>query len=1737
MLKKLTRKVAAVLIAVSMLIPTGAAMSVQAAEDPAEVQTQSVTVAVQNAGGTLTVTDASGNEYVLDAKNKKTTIEAEVGSTLKAAAEAEDGYDVATYTITTDSGTEEVEITDPAKVSQDIEVTDELRTVRVSFKESEAEDEEEVEEDYGVSQGTLTLDIGENGSVVIDGVTYQAGSTQTFTYDAGTSVAAQVNADAGYEIDSLIVKDVTNNKNLYRVVDLDSPTSHTITFKVFGERTEQLIVTFDVEETEDPFDGVEGTLKFYSVEDTSLSKINSSRIYKSENGDLAYCGDASKHGPGSGISMQLDTNSSYQTALDYIMYYGYPAHTTINGKAYSAKDAHDITQIAVWFIIDPDYSGPTWRKISSTTQQRVLEFVAKANAYDGSDPEINGSALIYYPSSNKKQPMVLPNLQNNPPKGKIGVQKVSTDPAATEGNVEYTFAGATYTVKAAEDIGSSYDKGDTVTTIKVDDSGAGMTGELPLGKYTVTETKVPTSYEKDETVHEVTLEQSEDAEIVEVVKSNETPKMGHIILNKTSDHPEYSEGNKYYPLEDAVYTVYAAEDIGTKYAKGDVVTTITTDSKGYGKSEDIPFGHYTVKETTVPDEFKKDETEYEVYLSILNNPATVDVTVTSPEPIRWGYIELNKVSALPKITDGNRCYSLKGAVYDVYAANPIGTAYQAGDLVTSMVTDEDGYAKTEDLPFGDYRIQERKDAESPNYIVDPRAYDLTLMVDTPVGNVFSKELPSYDDIGINLIKLDKDAGRIPQGGATLEGAEFTVKYYDTTAYSSIEDLEEKEEPLRTWVLSTKEEADGYFAHLTEDYKVSGDELYYNEDDEPCLPVGTVTIEETKAPAGYLLEDKYLQICGEDYEPSGDKITGAYMQKVLQENHKEAHYQGGNYFAQSDKVKRGDILLQKKDENGKPLANIPFLVTSFNKDGEAIESHLIYTDDNGYYASASDFIPHSENTHAWDTNGGAKAAGTWFGLKDDGETNVAIEDDRGAFPYGKYSVVEQETEGTKGMHMIEASFNLTRELYEIDLGTFVDHPVGLSTTATNEETGTHYAQAKENVTIIDMVQYWGLETDHDYRLVTTLMDKETGEAVSGAKVTTTLNSASKDGTIDVEITFDAADLAGHDVVVFEKLYDGLTETASHEEIDDAGQTIHFPEIGTTLTDQTTEEHIALAAEEVKLTDTVSYKNLYAGKEYTMKGVLYDKETGEVMVDDNGKEITATQKFTPSESDGTVDITFTFKGVTLAGKSVVAAETVTFKGADLAVHADLEDEDQTVVFPKAGTTAKDAVSGTNIAKASEKMEIIDTVSYENLIPGKAYVLKGILMDKKTEKEALDAAGKQIIAAKEFTQKTASGTEEMTFTFDGSKLTPGNSYVVFETVTIDENPVAVHADIEDEGQTIDIPEIKTTLTDAQTQAHEARPDEVMTLVDTVSYTNLIPGKEYTMTGTLMDKATKKAMTDTEGNEITAEAKFTSDAADGTVDVVFTFDGSKLAGKSIVAFESLLYEGEEYAVHADLNDADQTVNIPKIGTMATDQADGDKELSKASTVTIVDKVSFENLTVGQTYTLTGTVMVKGTKKPAVDSKTGKEITAKTVFTPDETSGTQEVEFTFDDTELVGEELVVFEKLYRTERVVYANLIASHEDIDDKGQTVTIPTNLLDNNVPEKNTDTPEGSTSTTSVGGQPKTGDAGVLPYIILIAVCAGAVTFLVWKRKKRDGDNPVLADAESIRKEAKEQENRNK
>ena len=227
------------------------------------------------------------------------------------------------------------------------------------------------------------------------------------------------------------------------------------------------------------------------------------------------------------------------------------------------------------------------------------------------------------------------------------------------------------------------------------------------------------------------------------------------------------------------------------------------------------------------------------------------------------------------------------------------------------------------------------------------------------------------------------------------------------------------------------------------------------------------------------------------------------------------------------------------------------------------------------------------------------------------------------------------------------------------------------------------------------------------------------------------------------------------------------------------------------------------------------------------------------------------------------------------------------------------------------------------------------------------------------------------------------------------------------------------------------------------EVDPLDKVTLTDTVSYKDLTPGKEYRVTGVLMDKSNGKELL-INGEKVTAEATFVATEASGSVDVTFIFDATGLHGKEIVVFEDLYRENVLLATHADINDEGQTVKIknPEIGTKAT--ADGKKEIT-ADKITITDVVSYTDLTPGKEYKLTGVLMNKATNdKLLID---GKEITAEATFTPKATTGEVEMTFTFDACGLVIEtDTVVFETLYRDGLV-----FAVHADINDESQTIKV--------------------------------------------------------------------------------------
>ena len=1052
-----------------------------------------------------------------------------------------------------------------------------------------------------------------------------------------------------------------------------------------------------------------------------------------------------------------------------------------------------------------------------------------------------------------------------------------------------------------------------------------------------------------------------------------------------------------------------------------------------------------------------------------------------------GYLTLHKDSSNKTLTDANDCYSLAGAEYGVY------TDSNCSNKVATLTTNASGNANTVSLNPGRYYVKETKAPKG--YFTDSQVYTADVSganrESSPVKLSVSDN-PANDPMAMLLGKYDgqktyNGAGNLPQGSATLAGAEFTVDYYATLDYKSYDDLKNADvKPTRSWTFKTNENG---IANFKANDFVSGDAFYYNSNNDPCIPRGTVVIRETKAPTGYVKSDDVS------------------FQKI-QENPTTGAVRTYNVPEVAEQVYRSDIEFTKKADNGSEhLAGVPFKVTSLTTG----ESHIAVTDENGYFSSASSWNAHDSNTNAndWaltasDTIDSTKLdanAGFWFGnnsvLDGNGTTStsdaVKADNKLGALPFDTYSVEELRCSANEGYALINTTVTVTRDAKTIDLGTFDDPEPEIHTTAYDASDSDHYVGVG-TVKISDKVEYSHLVAGKTYTVIGELHDAATGDAVTvnGQAITAEKTFTAEDsaGSVTLDYAFDSYDLKGKTLVVYETLTDAKgAKLAEHRVKSDVSQqvTVLTPKLSTSAVGDADNSKSVTAEGDVTVTDYVRYTGLTAGQTYTLTGTLMDKSTKKAFVDADGNPVTATAEFTADAESGTATMTFTFDASGIkTGTKLVAFETVATNGIEIADHKDINDIDQTVTVkaPVIGTTAVDAADGDKTVTGEENVAVRDTVHYNNVTPGKTYKVIGTLYEKVldkngkvTKKVFKDKDGTPVTAEANFTAEDSYGNVDVTFYFDGSSLKEGTSLVAFESLSYNDNEIASHADVNDSGQTVIItkPKLSTTATDALDGDKNLIGEDNATIVDTVHYMNVTPGKTYKVSGTLYEKVTdkdgkvtKKQLLDADGNPVTAETEFVPEDTYGTVDVTFAFDASDLKAKDkVVAFESLSLNGKELASHADIEDKSQTVTItkPTLSTTAVDGLDADKNLIGEGDVTIVDTVKYKNVTPGKTYKVSGTLYEKVTdkdgkvtKKQLLDAD-GNPVTAETEFVPEDTYGTVDVTFTFDGSLLKDNTPVVaFESLSYKDKE-----IASHSDIEDEDQTVTMHTSEIGTTATDK--------------------------------------------------------------------------
>ena len=1097
--------------------------------------------------------------------------------------------------------------------------------------------------------------------------------------------------------------------------------------------------------------------------------------------------------------------------------------------------------------------------------------------------------------------------------------------------------------------------------------------------------------------------------------------------------------------------------------------------------------------------------------------------ITPKYPVRYyrviktlhkGYLTLHKDSSNKTLTDANDCYSLAGAEYGVY------TDSNCSNKVATLTTNVSGNANTVSLNPGRYYVKETKAPKG--YFTDSQVYTADV---SGANREFSpvklsvSDNPANDPMAMLLGKYDgqktyNGAGNLPQGSATLAGAEFTVDYYATLDYKSYDDLKNADvKPTRSWTFKTNENG---IANFKADDFVSGDAFYYNSNNDPCIPRGTVVIRETKAPTGYVKSDDVS------------------FQKI-QENPTTGAVRTYNVPEVAEQVYRSDIEFTKKADNGSEhLAGVPFKVTSLTTG----ESHIAVTDENGYFSSASSWNAHDSNTNAndWaltasDTIDSTKLdanAGFWFGnnsvLDGNGTTStsdaVKADNKLGALPFDTYSIEELRCSANEGYALINTTVTVTRDAKTIDLGTFDDPEPEIHTTAYDASDSDHYVGVG-TVKISDKVEYSHLVAGKTYTVIGELHDAATGDAVTvnGQAITAEKTFTAEDsaGSVTLDYAFDSYDLKGKTLVVYETLTDAKgAKLAEHRDKSDVSQqvTVLTPKLSTSAVGDADNSKSVTAEGDVTVTDYVRYTGLTAGQTYTLTGTLMDKSTKKAFVDADGNPVTATAEFTAEAESGTATVTFTFNASSIkTGTKLIAFETLSTNGIEIADHKDINDIDQTVTVkaPVIGTTAVDAADGDKTVTGEENVAVRDTVHYNNVTPGKTYKVTGTLYEKVTDKDGkvskkqlLDADGNPVTAETEFVPDDTYGTVDVTFTFDGSLLKDNTPVVAFESLSYKDKEIASHSDIEDEDQTVTMhtSEIGTTATDKLDGDKTVIADAESTVTDKVEYDHVLTGKAYTMVGILMDAKTGLPVLTGEGAKKYTEddlTKFTS----GLMNVL-GFQSNTYSikvkdkdwgnGAAIVknADGSYTYDASERTENEDgtwtVKTDTQTLTEQEDGTWkltglegsGSGTADGGtssvrniEETYKADEVEVTDNgIDWSNAK----KLPTASIDLAKVKAYAEENKDLLScLVYKTAeFAPEKESGSIDMDYTFNSNNVIdrlsGEtkNLVVFEVMFKgsienASDETPVSIVASECDKDNEGQTVKLAPSTIGTTATDK--------------------------------------------------------------------------
>jgi hypothetical protein len=927
-------------------------------------------------------------------------------------------------------------------------------------------------------------------------------------------------------------------------------------------------------------------------------------------------------------------------------------------------------------------------------------------------------------------------VENDVVRGGIDLEKQDSQMGTTpQGNSSFANIDFEIVNRSANPVvvdGTNYAVGDVVMTITSDETGHASTGSeaLPYGTYEVRESQTNESMLLTWTGETVQVRQNGHSVAITAVNDVERGGLSvekqDTITGSTPQGDANFEGITFEIINNSRNPVVVDSQ---KYQPGEVVKTLVTDSEGKASTADdlLPYGEYILHESATNESMLLTAPDQTV---LVEDDGIIYEFVMADEVVRGGVL-IEKRDLESGLLTPLGGASLDGTLFEITnkSINAVyvnGALYQPGEMCATIEV-VDGIAQTDAraLPYGTYQMVEskpgegylhtdqivrsfqiRQDGQVVEYRDGDAAYNQVVRGDlqfVKVGEGGEANMGRFANVAFKLTSQTTGETHMvvtDENGEVRTTTEWNPHSQNTNGNDGVEDESAWNDHNGTW-----------FGLTTEDWMV-------DVQDKLCaLPYDTYTLEELPCEGN----QGYELVKVSNITISRDNTT-IYLGTIddqfegIPEIRTTATVDGEHTAEPAEEVTIVDTVTYKNLKVGQTYKLSGVLMDKATGEPLLVGEQQV--------TAELEFTPDSP----------------------DGTVELTYTFDASALAGTSVVVFEDLYQGE---NVVTSHADLEDEGQTV---TFGQPSIGTTATIDGDKT----AQSAEQITITDTVEYSGLTIGQEYKLSGVLMDKETGEplVIGEEQVTSeaTFTPAETNGTIDVLFTFDATGLEGTDLVVFEKLFLGETEIASHEDLEDEGQTVTFvetPEIGTTAT--VDGQHTADPTGEITIVDVVEYTGLNPGQTYTVSGILMDKGTGEALLVD-GVEITAETEFVAEESSGTVELTYTLDASALAGTTIVVFETLYSNGVEIASHADINDEDQTIIIaPKGGL-------------------LIQKTSEDGVLEGFTFLVEG---DGYSETFTTDGAGKIYI------QDLVPG--EYTVTEQESDLTARYEIPAGQTITV--------------------------------------------------------------------------------------------------------------------------------------------------------------------------------------------------------------------------------------------------------------------------------------------------------------------------------------------------------------------